>query len=60
MFERILDLPRINLPKEAIDQRRERLEKLSQRVRVSPDQMQARRDELDLIQEIFVARKSQA
>lgn len=45
--------PRQFIPREAIAQRRDLIEKAAQRVRLSPDQMQARHDTLDIAELIF-------
>lgn len=46
-------LERQFIPKQAIEQRRAWIERSSERARLSPDQKQARREELDLVEEIF-------
>lgn len=46
-------LERQFIPRQAIEQRRARIERSSERARLSPDMKQARHDTLDLFEEIF-------
>jgi hypothetical protein len=44
------------IPREIITHRRGLIEKVAQRVKISPDQMQARQDTLDVAELIFNAK----